>query len=104
VVDFVHGAVSEQIVVTSPVALVWSAFSEPDFRGRWFSLPGERSTRSHELDFRVGCEELTRSTFGNRDGSEQLELRATFLDLVPERRITSRRHALHAAPSRDRAG
>jgi uncharacterized protein YndB with AHSA1/START domain len=83
-----HGTVSQAVVVTAPVALVWSAFSEPDFRERWFSLPGEQSSRAHELDFRVGGEEVTRSTFNNIENTERLELRATFLDLVPERRIT----------------
>jgi uncharacterized protein YndB with AHSA1/START domain len=83
-----HGTVSQEIVVGAPVALVWSAFSELDFRERWFSLPGERSSRSHELDFRVGGEEVTRSTFNNMEKVERLELRAHFLDLVPERRIT----------------
>jgi uncharacterized protein YndB with AHSA1/START domain len=83
-----HGTVSQEVVVSAPVALVWSAFSELEFRERWFSLPGERSTRSHELDFRVGGEEVTRSTFNNMDKVERLELRARFLDLEPERRIT----------------
>ena len=83
-----HGTVSEEIIVVAPVALVWSAFSEPDFRGKWFSLPGERNLRSHELDFRVGGEEITRSTFNNLENPERLELRARFLDLVPERRIS----------------
>ena len=83
-----HGTVSQEIVVAAPIALVWSAFSETEFRGRWFSLPGERSTRSHELDFRVGGEEVTRSTFNNMEKVELLELRARFLDLVAERRIT----------------
>jgi uncharacterized protein YndB with AHSA1/START domain len=86
--DWMHGTVSQEIVVDAPIALAWSAFSEPDFRGSWFSLPGERSTRSHELDFRVGGEEVTRSTFDNLDRVERLELRARFLDLAPERRIT----------------
>lgn len=83
-----HGTVSQEVVVAAPVALVWSAFSEPDFRERWFSLPGERSSRSHDLDFRVGGEEITRSTFNNMANPERLELRARFLDVVPERRIT----------------
>jgi uncharacterized protein YndB with AHSA1/START domain len=84
-----HGTVSQEIVVDAPLALVWSAFSDLEFRERWFSLPGERSTRSHELDFRVGGEEVTRSTFNNMEKVERLELRARFLDLVPERRITA---------------
>jgi uncharacterized protein YndB with AHSA1/START domain len=83
-----HGTVSQEVVVAAPLALVWSAYAELDFRDRWFRLPGEQSTRSHELDFRVGGEEVTRSTFNNMENIERLELRSTFLDLVPERRIT----------------
>jgi uncharacterized protein YndB with AHSA1/START domain len=83
-----HGTVSQEIVVDAPIALVWSAFSVAEFRERWFSLPGERSTRSHELDFRVGGEEVARGTFNNMERVERLELRSRFLDLVPERRIT----------------
>jgi uncharacterized protein YndB with AHSA1/START domain len=87
-VDMVHGAVSQEVVVAAPLALVWSAYAELDFRDRWFRLPGERSSRSHELDFRVGGEEVARSTFSNMGNPEALELRARFLDLVPESRIT----------------
>jgi len=83
-----HGTVSQEVVVAAPLALVWSAYAELDFRDRWFRLPGERSSRSHELDFRVGGEEVTRSTFINMENPEVLELRARFLDLVPEHRIT----------------
>ena len=86
--DWMHGTVSQEVVVAAPLPLVWSAYAELDFRDRWFRLPGERSTRSHELDFRVGGEEVTRSTFNNMENIERLELRAAFLDLVPERRIT----------------
>jgi uncharacterized protein YndB with AHSA1/START domain len=86
--DMVHGTVSQEVILAAPVALVWSAFAELDFRDRWFRLPGERSSRSHELDFRVGGEEITRSTFANIDHSEALELRSRFLAIVPEHRIT----------------
>jgi uncharacterized protein YndB with AHSA1/START domain len=86
--DVVHGTVFQEVVVAAPVALVWSAYSELDFRDRWFRLPGERSSRSHELDFRVGGEEVTRSTFTNLDHTEALELRSRFLALIPEQRIT----------------
>jgi uncharacterized protein YndB with AHSA1/START domain len=85
----IHGTVAQDIIVAAPLNLVWSAYSDPEFRGRWFSLPGERSTRSHELDFRVGGEEITRSTFGNMGTPEHLELRSTFVDIVPERSITT---------------
>ena len=85
----IYGTVSQEVVVAAPRELVWSAFSELDFRARWFSLPGERSTRSHELDFRVGGEELTRSTFSNLETAEHLELRARFVDIAPQRSITT---------------
>jgi uncharacterized protein YndB with AHSA1/START domain len=85
----IHGAVAQEIVVAAPVVLVWSAYSDPEFRGRWFCLPGERSTRSHELDFRVDGEEITRSTFSNIEIPEHLELRSKFVDIVPERSIAT---------------
>jgi uncharacterized protein YndB with AHSA1/START domain len=85
----IHGTVSQEIVVAAPATLVWAAFSQADFRGRWFSLPGERSSRSHELDFRVGGEEVTRSIFNNMDAPERLVLRSRFVDIVPERRFTA---------------
>ncbi len=84
----IHGTVAQEVLLTAPVATVWAAFSETAFRERWFSLPGERSTRSHDLDFRVGGEEVTRSTFHNMDHDERLELRSRFLDIEPEKRIT----------------
>jgi uncharacterized protein YndB with AHSA1/START domain len=86
--DMVHGTVSQEVVVAAPVSLVWSAYAELELRDRWFRLPGERSSRAHELDFRVGGEEITRSTFTNVDHTEELELRSRFLALVPEQRIT----------------
>jgi uncharacterized protein YndB with AHSA1/START domain len=86
--DMVHGTVSQELVVVAPVALVWSAYSELDFRDRWFRLPGERGSRSHELDFRVGGDEVSRSTFTNLDHPEALELRSRFLAIVPEQRIS----------------
>jgi uncharacterized protein YndB with AHSA1/START domain len=89
VVDSIHGTVSQEIVVAVPPAVVWSAFADADFRGSWFSLPGDRNSRSHELDFRVGGEELTRSTFNNIDHLERLELRSRLLDIDPQRRITA---------------
>jgi uncharacterized protein YndB with AHSA1/START domain len=85
---YIHGAVEQEVVIAAPLTTVWAAFSESDFRERWFSLPGERDTRSHELDFRVGGEEITRSTFSNLELSERLELRSRFLDIVPDGRIT----------------
>jgi uncharacterized protein YndB with AHSA1/START domain len=84
-----HGTVSQEVLVAAPVAVVWSAFSDLEFRDRWFSLPGERSSRSHELDFRVGGSEVTRSTFNNLETPEVLELRARFVDIVPEHSITA---------------
>jgi uncharacterized protein YndB with AHSA1/START domain len=85
----IYGAVSQEIVVPAPREIAWSAFSELEFREKWFSLPGERSSRSHELDFRVGGEEVTRSTFNNFETPEHLELRARFIDIVPQRSITT---------------
>jgi uncharacterized protein YndB with AHSA1/START domain len=86
--ESMYGTVVQEVLLAAPLATAWSAFAENEFRERWFSLPGERSTRYHELDFRVGGEETTRSTFSNLGTPERLELRSRFLDIVPQRRIT----------------
>ncbi|HEY1530890.1 MAG TPA: SRPBCC domain-containing protein [Galbitalea sp.] len=85
----ISGAVAQEVLLAAPLATAWSAFADNDIRETWFSLPGERSTRSHELDFRVGGNEITRSTFSNMGNPEELELSARFLDIVPGERITS---------------
>ncbi len=87
--DGIHGTVDQQVELEAPLSLTWSAFADSAFRATWFSLPGDRESRSHALDFRVGGEELTRSTFNNVDHLEHLELRSRLLDIVPQRRITA---------------
>lgn len=84
----IHGTVAQEVLLAAPLATVWSAFAVREFRERWFSLPGERSSRSHELDFRIGGTEVTRSSFTNVDHVEHLELQARFLDIRPRNRIT----------------
>jgi uncharacterized protein YndB with AHSA1/START domain len=82
------GTETQSIDVEAPTATVWSAFAELEVRDKWFNLPGPHASRSHQLDFRIGGEELTTSTFHNFDHEERLEHRARFLDIAPERRIT----------------
>jgi uncharacterized protein YndB with AHSA1/START domain len=88
VIPLLIGTETQGIDVDAPTAVVWAAFAELDFRDRWFTLPGPHASRSHQLDFRVGGEELTTSTFHNIDHEERLEHRSRFLDIVTERRIT----------------
>ena len=87
--QLIYGTVSQDILVEAPLERVWAAFAELDFRDRWFTMPGERSTRSHELDFRIGGSEITRGTFNNFDVPEVLEHRSRFLDIEEGRRITT---------------
>ena len=84
-----HGTVSQHIVFATDRDTVWRAFADLDVRDRWFTMPGERSTRSHELDFRVGGLEITRGTFSNMGEEERLEHRSRFLDIVGGERIST---------------
>jgi uncharacterized protein YndB with AHSA1/START domain len=86
---FLFGTVDQNIVVDAPIATVWRAFADLSIRDRWFTMPGERSSRSHELDFRIGGMEIARSTFLNFDHEERLEHRSRFLDIVDNRRIST---------------
>jgi len=63
---------------------IFAAFAEPSQGQQWFSAPSEPGTRQHELDFRVGGEELSRGRF---PGGPAYEYRSRFLDIEADRRI-----------------
>jgi uncharacterized protein YndB with AHSA1/START domain len=84
-----HGTVEAKVVISAPLDTVWQAFSDLEVRDRWFRLPGERTTRSHELDFRIGGEEVARSVFAGTAGPEKLEHRSRFVDIARRERITT---------------
>jgi uncharacterized protein YndB with AHSA1/START domain len=85
----VSGAVEQSAHIEAPLGTVWRAFSQLEFRDRWFTMPGERHTRTHQLDFRIGGEEVTRGVFDNVGTIENLEHRTRFVDIVEGQRISS---------------
>src|SRR4051795_5221390 len=71
----VHSSFTIERAYPNPPARVFSAFADPALKSRWFGGPDAE----HELDFRVGGRELSRSdthTFESR-----------YHAIIPERRI-----------------
>ena len=83
----VHGSHTQSIEIAAPRERAWACFAELDLRHRWFRIPGPANASEHELDFRVGGEEVTRGTFTALDHAEAIETRTRFHDLVPGERI-----------------
>jgi len=68
---------------------VFAAFQNPAKKRKWFAESKGMDLESHELDFRVGGAEVTRSRF--REGSPfpgvVMTNHSTYLDIVPGERI-----------------
>ncbi|MBV9582996.1 MAG: SRPBCC family protein [Chloroflexi bacterium] len=80
-----HGTfVIERSFPDSP-ARVFQAFADPALKRRWFG-GAEMTTTQHDLDFRVGGEEISRG--GPPDGPV-FTYAATYQDIVPEQRIVT---------------
>jgi uncharacterized protein YndB with AHSA1/START domain len=62
----------------------FSAFSDPELKGRWFAVPEEWENRVWELDFRVGGGEVNS---GGPAGSPVHAFRSRYHDIVPDERI-----------------
>ncbi|MEV5652968.1 SRPBCC family protein [Nocardia sp. NPDC052254] len=60
-------------------ATVFGAWSDPEFKARWFAGPGSE----HDLDFRVGGRELAA---GSHDG-KRMTFHTTYQEIVPGERI-----------------
>jgi uncharacterized protein YndB with AHSA1/START domain len=65
-------------------AEVFAAWADPAVKARWFAGPGDWEGEPHELDFRVGGQEL--SSEGPRGGPVHI-FRAIYWDIVPNKRI-----------------
>jgi uncharacterized protein YndB with AHSA1/START domain len=76
--------VIERTYPVSP-ARVFQAFADPDLKRRWFGAD-EMPNVHHELDFRVGGQEINRG--GPPDGPIYTYL-AVYQDIVPEQRIVT---------------
>jgi uncharacterized protein YndB with AHSA1/START domain len=75
----IHSTFSLERRYDVPPARVYSAWSDPAEKQRWFAGQADR----HELDFRVGGRELVRA---RREGVT-MGFDACYRDIVPERRI-----------------
>ncbi len=62
----------------------FSAFSDPELKGRWFAVPETWENRVWKLDFRVGGGEVNR---GGPPGSPVFTFKSRYHEIVPNERI-----------------
>jgi uncharacterized protein YndB with AHSA1/START domain len=65
-------------------AQTFSAFSDPQLKGRWFAVPTDWENRVWELDFRVGGGEVNS---GGPAGRPSSTFRSRYHDIVADERI-----------------
>ena len=65
-------------------AKVFSAFSTPDAKRRWFFDPHDPMPSRHEMDFRVGGKEINA---GCPSDGQMHFFNAVYQDIVPDQRI-----------------
>jgi len=65
-------------------AKVFSAFSNPDAKRRWFFDPHDPMPSRHEMDFRVGGKEINA---GCPSDGQMHFFNAVYQDIVPDQRI-----------------
>jgi uncharacterized protein YndB with AHSA1/START domain len=68
----------------APVAQVFKAFADKDAKARWFGGGSKWKSIERTFDFRVGGKE---TAVGEWDGGAVSDFRATYHDIVPDRRI-----------------
>lgn len=84
----IHGTFTVSADLSAPPAEVFAAYAEPASRRRWFRMPGSGDGAHHEMDFRVGGQEIARGVFApTGERAERLEYHATFSDIVPDERL-----------------
>jgi uncharacterized protein YndB with AHSA1/START domain len=76
-----HGTFTVTRTYPVPPERVFAAWSSPEAKARWFSVPG---APGYELDFRVGGTEINR---GGPPGGPVFTFEATYRDIVPGERI-----------------
>lgn len=80
-----HATFTIERTFTASPAHVFRAWSEIDFKHRWFASGGTWRSENHTLDFRIGGHETLDSY--PPDGTAPHFYRATYLDIVPDQRI-----------------
>lgn len=68
----------------APVARVFKAFSDQEAKARWFTGGAKWKPIERAFDFRVGGKE---TAVGEWDGGAVTDFRATYYDIIPNRRI-----------------
>jgi uncharacterized protein YndB with AHSA1/START domain len=74
-----HATFSIERVYRASPQRVFAAWADPAAKARWFAGPGSE----HQLDFRVGGQEVVRG----RQGGAVLAFESVYRDLVPGERI-----------------
>ena len=82
--NIVYGDFTFSRSIAAPIAKVYRAFADKQAKEEWFKGPSDDPASEHIMDFRVGGTELNRGTF--HDGVVHT-FKATYYDIVPERRI-----------------
>jgi uncharacterized protein YndB with AHSA1/START domain len=83
----VHGSLTQTLVVGAPADAVFTAFSDPSLRTRWFRIPAQPGSARHDLDFRPGGHESLVGTVAVGGAPERIEYRSRFLDVMDGERI-----------------
>ena len=82
-----HGSFTITRRAAAPSSGVFAAFADLSVRRQWFRIPGKPGTDHHELDFRVGGDEIMRGRFASAGESQNIEYHAWFLDVIEDEQI-----------------
>jgi uncharacterized protein YndB with AHSA1/START domain len=79
-----HATFDVERIFPHPAERIFAAFADPAIKARWFAGPGDWIKLDSSFDFRVGGVE---SLKGGHPGGAVHDFRATYQDIVPNRRI-----------------
>ena len=80
----IHSTFTLTRALPVPPERVWQAYADPAQKRKWFVDSGNSTTAEYDLDFREGGSEVWRGTF---DGSPQILMRASYIDLLENQRL-----------------
>jgi uncharacterized protein YndB with AHSA1/START domain len=84
------GSFSVERSLAAAPDLVFAAYADPELRGRWLRVPGNRAGSHYEADFRPGGHEVRRGRFaptGIAGTEELIEYRSVFWDITAGSRL-----------------